>query len=91
MNKRKDFEIYTFQRNGQRWYGFKVDYFGVYAAPTEKEILKIRTRIKRKVKARIEYVERENEKYYARMAEQERQRALLLKKYKEIERKAELM
>lgn len=91
MSMREDFEIYTFKRNGTVWYGFKVDYFGKYAAPTEEQILKIRTRIKREVKARLEWVERENQKYYARMAEQERRRALLFKKIREAKRKAGLI
>lgn len=85
---REDFEIYTFKRNGTVWYGFKVDYFGKYAAPSEKQILKIRDQIEKKVKARLEWVERENKKYYARMAAQERRRALLFKEAKEAERKA---
>lgn len=85
---REDFEIYTFKRNGTVWYGFKVDYFGKYAAPSEKQILKIRDQIEKKVKARLEWVERENKKYYARMAAQERRRALLFKEAKDAERKA---
>ena len=88
MSMREDFEIYTFKRNGTVWYGFKVDYFGKYAAPSEKQILKIRDQIEKKVKARLEWVERENKKYYARMAVQERRRALLFKEAKDAERKA---
>lgn len=88
MSVREDFEIYTFKRNGATWYGFKVDYFGKYAAPSEEQILKLRSQIKRKVKARLEWVERENQKYYARMAERERRRALLFKEAKAAERKA---
>lgn len=79
---REDFEIYEFVRNDKQWYGFKVDYFGRYSAPSKQQILKLRREIKRKVKARLEWVERENQKYYARMAEEERQRALLLKEAK---------
>lgn len=90
MNTREDFEIYTFTRNGQTWYGFKVDYFGRYAAPSEEKILEVRRNVKRKVKKRLEWVERENQKYYARMAKQESQRALLFKEAKEIEHKAGL-
>lgn len=90
MTTREDFEIYTFNRNGHRWYGFKVDYFGKYAAPSEEQVLKLRTQIKRKVKAKLEWVERENQKYYARMAKQESQRALLFKDAKEAERKSGL-
>ncbi len=88
MNTREDFEIYTFTRNGRVWYGFKVDYFGKYAAPTRELILQIRRNIKRKVKARLEWVEKENQKYYARMAKQERLRVLSFKEAKEAERKA---
>ena len=88
MIKREDFEIYTVTINGKTWYKFKVEYFGVYTAPTEELILKLRTRIKRKVKEKLEWVEEENQKYYARLAEQERRRALRLKEEKEIERKA---
>ena len=82
---REDFEIYEFMRNGQQWYGFKVDYFGRYSAPSREQILEIRRRIKQRVKAKLEWVERENQKYYARMAEEERQRALLFKKAKQAE------
>lgn len=88
MNKREDFEIYTVTRNGHVWYRFKVDYIGVYSAPTEEQILDLKRKVKRQVKAKLEWVERENQKYYARMAEKERQRALLLKEAKEAERKA---
>lgn len=88
MAMREDFEIYTIRRNGRVWYAFKVDYFGKYYAPTEEQILKLRRSIKRKVKAKLEWVEEENQKYYARLAEQERKRALLFKEAKDIERKA---
>lgn len=91
MIKREDFEIFTIKINGRTWYRFKVDYFGVYTAPTEKRILKLREKIKVKVQERIEYVEKENQKYNARLAEQERRRALSLKEAKEIERKAGLI
>lgn len=91
MNKREDFEVYTITRNGRVWYRFKVDYIGVYTAPTEELILELRKKVKRQVKARLGWVERENQKYYARMAERERQRALLLKEAKEAERKAALI
>lgn len=85
---REDFEIYTITRNGRTWYRFKVDYYGRYTAPTEKQILEIRRKIKRQVKLRLEWVERENQKYYARLAEQERQRALSLKEAKDLEKNA---
>lgn len=87
MNKREDFEIYTVTINGRTWYKFKVDYIGVYSAPSESAILDLRKKVKRQVKAKLEWVERENQKYYARLAEQERRRALSLKAAKEIERK----
>ena len=87
MNTREDFEIYTITRNGHVWYRFKVDYIGVYTAPTEEQILELRRKIKRHVKAKLEWVERENQKYYARLAAQERRRALLLKEAKKAERK----
>lgn len=88
MNKREDFEIYKVNINGHVFYRFKVEYFGIYTAPTIKQILGLRERVKIKVKERLEWVEKENKKYYARLAEQERQRALLLKESKEKERKA---
>lgn len=90
MSMREDFEIYTFTRNGHQWYGFKVDYFGVYAAPTEEQILQLRKEIKKRVKARLKWVEMENRKYYARMAREEAKRALLLREAKDAERKAGL-
>lgn len=76
---REDFEIYKFLRDGKQWYGFKVDYFGAYSAPSEKEILKRREEIKIKVAKKLAWIEKENQKYYARLAEEERQRALLFK------------
>ena len=84
---REDFEIYQFKRKGQQWYGFKVEYFGIYSAPSEEQILEICRRVKRQVKKKLEWVERENQKYYARMAEQERQRALLFKEARETLKK----
>ena len=87
MNKREDFEIYTIKKNDRVWYRFKVEYFGVYTAPSERQILTLRRKVKRQVKLRLEWVERENQKYYARLAKQECQRALLLKENKEAERK----
>lgn len=79
---REDFEIYKFIRNGHQWYGFKVEYYGIYSAPSEEQILEFRKRIKKEVAAKLRWVGRENKKYYARLAEEERQRALLLKKNK---------
>lgn len=91
MAKREDFEIYTITINGHTWYRFRVEYFGIYTAPTEEQILKLRDRIKIKVQERLDWVEEENQKYYARLAEQERRRALFLKAAKEAERKAGLI
>lgn len=91
MNKREDFEIYTVTINGRTWYKFKVDYIGVYSAPTEEEILDLRKKVKKQVKAKLEWVERENQKYYARLAEQERRRALSLREAREAKRKAGLI
>ena len=84
MSTREDFEIYTIRSGERTWYKFRVEYFGAYSAASMEEILKIRERVRRQVKARLEWVEEENKKYYARMAEQERQRALLLKEAKNI-------
>ena len=89
MNTREDFEIYKVTNNGRERYRFKVDYIGVYSAPTEKAILELRRKVRRQVKAKLEWVERENQKYYARMAEREHQRALFLKALKDIEREAD--
>lgn len=84
---REDFEIYNFIRNGQQWYGFKVDYIGIYSAPSEKKIKEIRAKVKKKVEAKLAWVERENQKYYARLAAEEDKRASSLHKAKEIENK----
>lgn len=84
MSTREDFEIYTINSGGRIWYKFRVEYFGAYSAASMEEILKIRERVREQVKARLEWVEEENQKYYARMAKQERQRALLLKEAKNI-------
>lgn len=85
MAQREDFEIYSFLRNGHTWYGFKVDYYGVYSAPSEEQIKKIRTKIRQEVKARLDWVEKENKRYYARLAEEEEKRASLLREAKQIE------
>jgi hypothetical protein len=82
VSTREDFEIYTIRSGGCTWYKFKVEYFGAYTASSLEEILKIRERVKVQVEARLEWVEEENQKYYARMAEQERRRAILLKEAK---------
>lgn len=91
MNKREDFEIYPIKINGRTWYRFRVEYYGVYSASSEKQILKLQEKIKQEVKEKLEWIEQENQKYYARMAEQERRRALLFKETKEAERKAGLI
>lgn len=82
MTMREDFEIYEFIRDGKQWYGFKVEYFGIYAAPTKELILEKREQIKQAVKRRLNWVERENQKYYARLAREESKRAILFKKNK---------
>lgn len=86
MAQREDFEIYEFIRNDQQWYGFKVDYYGVYSAPSKEKILELRTKIKREVKEKLDWIEKENQKYYARLAKEEEKRASLLHEAKEIER-----
>lgn len=86
MATREDFEIYRFLRNGRQWYGFKVDYWGRYSAPTEKLILKKRKEVQEQVRKKLAWIEEENQKYYARLAEEERQRALLLHSSKEAEK-----
>ena len=82
---REDFEIYKFLRNGHQWYGFKVDYFGIYSAPSEKQILAIRKQVQKQVAKKLEWIEKENQKYYARLAEEEKERASLLHEAKQIE------
>ena len=79
---REDFEIYEFTRDGRQWYGFKVDYIGQWTAPSMSKILSIQKKVRAYVKAKLEWVESENRKYYARLAKEERQRALLLKRAK---------
>lgn len=82
---REDFEIYEFIRNGKQWYGFQVEYYGKYAAPTKEKILELRKKIRQEVKEKLQWIDEENKKYYARLAEEERQRALLFKRIKEFE------
>lgn len=87
MSEREDFEIYEFIRNDKTWYGFKVDYIGRWVAPSMSQILAIQKKAREYVKAKLEWVERENKKYYARLAEEERQRALLFKQAKQKEKR----
>lgn len=84
---REDFEIYRVIKDGEIYYKFKVDFYGAYYAKTKQAILKKREKIQEEVKEKLEWVEQENQKYYARLAEQERQRALYLKKIKKKEKK----
>lgn len=79
---REDFEIYQFIRNDHQWYGFKVEYFGIYAAPSKELILKKREEIRKAVKRRLAWVEKENQKYYARLVKEENERAILFRKNK---------
>ncbi len=79
---REDFEIYEFIRDNKQWYGFKVDYIGQWSAPSMNKILAIQRKVRAYVKAKLEWVEKENKKYYARLADEERRRALLLKRAK---------
>ena len=64
-----------------------MDYIGVYSAPSEEQIKKIREEVKKEVKAKLEWVEEENQKYYARLAAEEEKRASLLHEAKELENK----
>lgn len=86
METREDFKIYKLEKNGEVWYFFKVDFFGKYFEPTKELILQKRKEIRQKVKEKRAWVERENKKYYARLAAEERQRAFLLRQAKEEER-----
>lgn len=79
---REDFEIYEFTRDDKTWYGFRVQYYGIYSSPTKEGIYKLRDKIRQEVKEKLEWIDQENKKYYARMAEEERQRALLFKRNK---------
>ena len=79
---REDFEIYEFERDGKKWYTFKVDYIGQWSSSSKNKILAIQKKVREYVKAKLEWVEEENRKYYARLAKEERQRALLLKRAK---------
>lgn len=82
MSAREDFEIYRVEKDGQIYYKFKVEYYGVYYAKTKIAILKKREKIRKEVAKKLEWIERENQKYYARLEAQERKRALLLKQAK---------
>lgn len=91
MYEREDFEIYTFFRNGKQWYGFKVDYIGRWSAPTKEQILDQQKKIRKYVQKKLEWVERENQKYYARLAREECKRALLFKQAKQQEHQVKLI
>ena len=88
MSTREDFEIYEIERNDKTWYTFKVEYIGRWYSPTKEGILKKQEAVREYVAERIAWVERENKKYYARLAEEERQRALLFAEAKKLERKS---
>jgi len=79
MARREDFEIEHRVVNGKDYYSFNVEYFGYYVAHTEREILNLRDVVKKQVEDKLAWIEEENQKYYARLAQEEERRALFLK------------
>ena len=65
---RPDYEIYTFIKDGIKYWAFDVEYFGHYVAKSEKEILKKIDRVKIQVQLKLEEIERENQEYYKNIA-----------------------
>ena len=77
---REDFEIYEKKVEGEVVYCFDVEYFGHYEALTMDAIHSKVEKIKIKVQEKLEKIEQENKDYYAKLAKQDEELKLLLKK-----------
>lgn len=65
---RPDYEIYTFTKDGIKYWAFDVEYFGHYTATSEQEILQKLERVKLRVQLKLEEIERANQEYYRSIA-----------------------
>lgn len=81
--RRADYEIYTFNHGGVKYWAFDVEYFGHYVAKSEQEILEKVDKIKVKVADRLREIDRLNAEYYERLNRETEELAKALKEYRE--------
>lgn len=81
-----DYEIYTFEHNGIKYWAFDVEYFGHYVAKSEPQILHKLDKVKIKVQLRLEEIDRLNKEYYERLAAQDAAVKKNLKDYRKYKK-----
>lgn len=87
MPRHKDFEIW-YDEETQR-YRFSVEYWGSYSGRTLEEIRNKVKRVRMAVKVRLKEIDKENKAYYARLAKEEEEFKLMLRKHKEWTQRAD--
>ena len=83
---RADYEIYTFNHGGTKYWAFDVEYFGHYVAKSEQEILDKIKAVKFRVAERLKEIDRLNTEYYERLNRETEELATALKEYREFKR-----
>lgn len=87
MPAHKDFEIWYDEEMGK--YRFSVEYWGSYSGRTLEEIKNKVKKVRMAVKIRLKEIDKENKAYYARLAKEEEEFKLMLRKYKEWTQRAD--
>ncbi len=87
MPAHKDFEIWWDEETQK--YRFSVEYWGSYSGRTLEEIKNKVKRVRMAVKIRLKEIDKENKAYYARLAKEEEELKLMLRKYKEWTQRVE--
>lgn len=87
MPAHKDFEIWWDEETQK--YRFTVEYWGSYSGRTLEEIKNKVKRVRMAVKTRLKEIDKENKAYYARLAKEEEEFKLMLRKYKEWSQRAD--
>lgn len=87
MPAHKDFEIW-YDKEMEK-YRFSVEYWGSYSGRTLEEIRSKVKKVRMAVKIRLKEIDKENKAYYARLAKEEEEFKLMLRKYKEWTQRAD--
>lgn len=87
MPAHKDFEIWYDEEMEK--YRFTVEYWGSYSGRTLEEIKNKVKKVRMAVKTRLKEIDKENKAYYARLAKEEEEFKLMLRKYKEWTQRAD--
>lgn len=87
MPAHKDFEIWWDEETQK--YRFTVEYWGSYSGRTLEETKNKVKRVRMAVKIRLKEIDKENKAYYARLAKEEEEFKLMLRKYKEWVQRAD--